>query len=266
MFSVSYQGIFPQDFKKNVQILSKLCQCQGYAEEEENPDKEDFDKMVFFFEKRKSAEIFQEVLLKHNKKVKPVLTKVKVDLWKKYLKPFKIGALKIVPFQDGFKKKKNEILLKIGEAFGTGHHETTKLCLDLLQKIPSQKNILDLGCGSGILTLAYLEKYPKSFLESVDIDPKALKLTQENLFLNKKEAQVGRKPKRKKYDLVLANILLETLIELKDFLKNQQYLILSGITQDQEKILLQQFSSMKCLAIRRKNNWSALLLGHERTL
>ena len=132
-----------------------------------------------------------------------------------------------------------------GLAFGTGTHPTTALCLTWLDKnIPQQKNILDYGCGSGILAIAALLLGAKH-ADGVDIDEQAIIATIENTKANDVESQLDAmtvkqyqsKTDQQKYDVVLANILSGPLVELaptlQSYVKDGGDIVLSGILQEQ---------------------------------
>ena len=132
-----------------------------------------------------------------------------------------------------------------GLAFGTGTHPTTALCLTWLDKnIDSQKNILDYGCGSGILAIAAL-LLGALHADGVDIDEQAIIATIENTKANDVESQLEAmtvkqyqsKTDQQKYDVVLANILSGPLVELaptlQSYVKDGGDIVLSGILQEQ---------------------------------
>ena len=107
--------------------------------------------------------------------------------WKKYFKPVKPGEkIVIVPAWQEYDEKEGEskILIDPGAAFGSGTHETTKLCLRLLEKyIPENANILDIGTGSGILAISAVKLGSRRVL-ACDLDPQCVKTAKENIDLN----------------------------------------------------------------------------------
>lgn len=149
-----------------------------------------------------------------------------------------------------------KILLDPGLAFGTGSHPTTRLCLEYLAAHPPlAKQVMDYGCGSGILSIAAI-KLGAAKVFALDHDPQALLSTQENAQLNDilpdqlqlflpKEIQKDSK-KDIKVDLILANILLEPLLQLAEvfslYLSPQGRLVLSGILKEQTKMLLEAYT------------------------
>lgn len=163
--------------------------------------------------------------------------------WKQYYQPLEINEhLMVCPSWIETKTKPGQIQLKLdpGSAFGTGSHETTALCLRLLTHYiwEGDRDILDLGCGSGILGIAAILLGAES-VEALDLDPGAVRVTQENATKNgvsdQLEAHVGSLTEayQADYSLVLANLLAEVLVELQPQLKARVkpggYLICSGI-------------------------------------
>jgi ribosomal protein L11 methyltransferase len=128
--------------------------------------------------------------------------------------------------EDG-KEFRHRIELEPGEAFGTGHHPTTRLCLhamsDLEQNGFSPASVLDLGCGSGILALAAASLWP-AVVVATDVEDAALELTRKNAGRNEMEERVITLPTHdilnRSFDLVLANIRYDTLLELTKHFPN----------------------------------------------
>ena len=135
------------------------------------------------------------------------------------------------------------IFLDPGSAFGTGTHPTTKLCLKWLSdNIQGGELVLDFGCGSGILSIASIKLGCLS-ATAVDIDHHALKVTKENSLINGLSVKTylpDNLPK-KKFDIIISNILAKPLIELlpkfQSLLKPGGSLVISGILESQIKTL-----------------------------
>lgn len=141
------------------------------------------------------------------------------------------------------------LTLDPGLAFGTGSHQTTNLCLTWLSHATLEnKTIIDYGCGSGILALSALKLGAKQAY-AVDIDPQALKATQNNAKINSIESQQLRisSPDQldSKADLMIANILLTPLLALKakfkQHLNDRGLLIVSGILNEQAAELIDAY-------------------------
>ena len=143
--------------------------------------------------------------------------------WKKYFKSTEIGRrLCICPSWEQYNNKENRKVLKIdpGAAFGTGTHATTAMCLALLdQFITPNQTVLDIGCGSGILSIAAVLLGAER-ATGIDIDPVAVKVARENAALNglseKTEFLVGNLNEKitSRYSVVCANIVADVIMAL----------------------------------------------------
>jgi len=168
--------------------------------------------------------------------------------WKKYFKAFEVGKkLAVCPSWEKYENKENRTVISLdpGAAFGTGGHATTSLCLEELEnRINSDTTVLDIGTGSGILSVASLLLGCKSAV-GVDIDAQAVITAKENANRN----GVGEKAQflcgdladkvSGKYDIVCANIIADIIIRLldnvADFMNEDGTLIVSGIINIREK-------------------------------
>jgi len=170
------------------------------------------------------------------------------------------------------------IKIEAGLAFGTGHHETTALCLHVLSDLSKRRrfaNVLDLGCGTGLLAIGAAKLWRKSVLAS-DIDPVAVEVTNENARANGEApliraltadgldhpALAGKAP----YDLVIANILAGPLTRLAPAIARALapggMVVLSGLLQWQENLVLSFYRphGLQLRNARREGVWSALTL------
>ncbi len=173
--------------------------------------------------------------------------------WKKYYKKIDIGQYSVIPVWEEYENnKKINVIINPGMAFGTGEHESTKLCLGLLSEIEVKgKHVIDMGTGSGILGVA-AAKTEAASIDMFDIDPLAIENANENAKLNGVEKVVSLKVKssindyNKKVDIILANITADILISMKnDFynhLNKLGYLIMSGIINSRYNDILEAFS------------------------
>lgn len=157
------------------------------------------------------------------------------------------------------------IIIDPGLAFGTGSHATTYLCLQTMAKLPvDNTTVLDFGCGSGILAIAALKLGAKQAM-AVDIDEKALTCTLENAQKNGVWEQISVMPAPPyedftlgQYDIVIANILAQALIDLKEdivsTLKPDATLMLSGILAQQREMILGAYAEFD-LTISQQDDW-----------
>ena len=173
--------------------------------------------------------------------------------WKEHFKPIPIGdSLLITPAWQTPKDKQNKVIIRINPAmaFGTGAHPTTQLCLRLLEhQLTSGMSVIDIGCGSGILSIAAL-KLGASHLLAVDISEEAVASAKENAGLNlisPDELEIGKGSVEeirtgrftcKQAPLVMVNILAPVIIHLfeqglADLVAPDGKLLLSGILDHQ---------------------------------
>ena len=162
--------------------------------------------------------------------------------WKKYFNPIEVGKnLLIRPSWRDDYDAKGRVVLNIdpGLAFGTGGHETTRLCLEMCEKYMKKgDSVLDVGCGSGILGIATLLLGAEKAV-GVDIDETAVRTAKENAEINgvgdRLTAICGSFTEKVegKYDIVLANIVADAIMFLSkgisDFMKDDAVYIMSGI-------------------------------------
>lgn len=162
--------------------------------------------------------------------------------WRKYFKPTRVGEkLLICPSWHKLEDTEGRVVLDIdpGLAFGTGKHETTRLCLATLEKyVTDSSTVLDVGCGSGILGIAALLLHAKSAF-GVDIDPMAVRTAKENAKANhvedRFEVVCGDLTEKVsgKYDIIVANIVADAIIFLSkgvaEFMTEDTVYIMSGI-------------------------------------
>lgn len=156
------------------------------------------------------------------------------------------------------------VMLDPGLAFGSGSHETTRLCMQWLatQQIDGKK-IIDFGCGSGILAIAALKLGAVSGL-GIDIDPQALLASRSNAEINKVSESLQlvlpvALPENSTGDIVFANILAGTLIDMRYSLLKMRaqhgVLVLSGILCTQESMVVDAFEPGNILQIDKDGDW-----------
>jgi ribosomal protein L11 methyltransferase len=211
----------------------------------------------------------------------PTLTAVRSEdwssSWKVHFKPLRVGKrLLIVPTWEEAVQLPDDLLLRIdpGMAFGTGGHETTRLCLELLEKSmdsigPAASSLLDLGTGSGILAMAATLLGAGRVL-ALDIDPDAVEIARKNLAMNGLAGRVlcDTTPLESVvdcFDIILANILAEELVRLAPCLAARLnpsgVLILSGILAEKEDLVRQGFATqpLKFVETTFAGEWVAML-------
>ena len=195
--------------------------------------------------------------------------------WKKYFHATEIGdKLAIVPSWEEYDNKKNRKILHIdpGAAFGTGTHATTSLCLSMLENYVAEgSKMLDIGCGSGILSIASVLLGAETAV-GVDIDAQSVKTAKENAELNnvsgKTEYIVGDLADKinGKYNVVCANIVADVVIRLlgdvRTFMEENAVLLVSGIIDARENDVLAaaEKHGFKVKEKQYKDNWCAFAL------
>ncbi len=197
-----------------------------------------------------------------------------INNWKKYFKPIPVGEkLLIRPLWENEVDAGNRIVIDLepGLAFGTGTHETTRLCLELLEKyVQPGCDFLDIGCGSGILSVTSLLLGANS-ATGVDIDPLSVKTAVENARVNKVQDRfIGicgnlAEQVSGKFQVVAANIVADIVIELsKDaprFLRPDSVYIVSGIIDTRETDVLAALSDTFAVIERKEEKgWVAMAL------
>ena len=198
------------------------------------------------------------------------------DSWKKYFKPIPLGRVTIVPAWESYEAKEGEIIVSIdpGMAFGTGTHETTRLVMKIMQDVvKGGEAVLDVGCGSGILSICASKLGAKS-CNAYDIDPVAVKVTKENAIASgcsnitagTSDLLRGVEKKADGYDVCVANIVAEIILrmlpDIKDYLTPGAPIILSGIVKEREEDIKNASLSLGFTVerIERENDWVAMLI------
>ena len=199
--------------------------------------------------------------------------------WKQFFKPIEVGErVLIVPeWEIAPESDRTKFIINPGCSFGTGSHESTRMCIEEIEKyVSNDSDVLDLGCGSGILSVIALLLGARDAV-AVDIDPMAVETAYSNLALNglSKEIYHGyagditsdkellQKLSVKKYDLVIANIVADVIITLSDyvkaFMKPDSIFICSGIIierREEVKLALEK-AGLKVTEERIMGEWAA---------
>lgn len=196
--------------------------------------------------------------------------------WKKSYKPIHAGKLVIVPSWIKYEKQENEVVISMdpGMAFGSGEHETTRMCLELMEDVGMiNKKVIDVGTGSGILALSAAALGSKD-VEAYDIDDVAVKAAKENVKINHFEDIIKvansnlLKNAKNNYDVVLANITADVLQilakDLKTYVNKDGIVIISGILNIYEDAVKQCYLSHGYRILQRMNKgeWVAFKLSY----
>ena len=240
-------------------------------------------KKTLFFESEKDVQLFNEFLRGWNllsfAKTEQREIKDWDEKWKESFKTIFVNdTLSIVPSWEKEKDEEGKIFIYPGMGFGTGNHETTFLCLQLMLEdindLESLETCLDFGCGSGILGIGAAQKAESlKLVDYLDIDQNALNNCKLNFELNPKANGLNNQlllsdetsKLQDGYDLVFANILKHTLLEEAPIIinKTKKYLIVSGLLKGQEVEVCQSYEAMdpglKTKKVLIKNDWSAVL-------
>ena len=204
-----------------------------------------------------------------------------INNWKKYFSSFTIGDILIKPTWEEVKPEDaDKFMIEIdpGISFGTGKHETTQLCIkQLIKYIEGAKEaptVLDVGCGSGILSIVALKLGAKEVV-GTDLDADCMISTRDNMQVNHLDEKLGtfyvgnliddtelqKKVGTEKYDIVVANILADVIIPMApvipDRLKEDGYFITSGIIDFKENEVKEaiEAAGLKVIEINHQGEW-----------
>ena len=205
-----------------------------------------------------------------------------VNNWKQYFHQFYIDDILVIPSWEKVKPEDSDkmvIHIDPGTAFGTGMHETTQLCIRALKKyVTSETEILDVGCGSGILGMLALKFGAKHSL-GTDLDPCAIDATHENMEVNgmrknQYEVMIGNiiddtavqdAVGYERYDIVAANILADVLVPLTPVIIHQMkpgaVYITSGIIEDKENVVVEavKAAGLEVLEVNHQGEWVSVV-------
>ncbi len=189
--------------------------------------------------------------------------------WKKHWKPTAIGRFIVAPpWEDVDDTDKIVIRIEPNMAFGTGTHDTTKLCLKAIGELyaPAQ-TFLDVGTGTGILAIA-AAKLGGSKIFGCDTDADSVKIARENALLNEagwiEFAEGPLRADMPAYDLVCANLTVDVIVPILDLLlaKTLSILLLSGILFEQKDIISSALSDsgVSHFTIERSGEWISVII------
>ncbi len=196
--------------------------------------------------------------------------------WKKYYKPFKLtDRVVIKPTWEEYTAEEKDIIVEMdpGMAFGTGTHETTQMCSIFLDKhINAGSEVLDIGCGTGILSII-ASKLGAKKVKAIDIDEVAVKVARENIEINGETSKIEAfqgilsdiKSEDQKFDIIVANIIANVIIDLSShipyYLKKNSLFITSGIIKERKQDVIDAClqSGMSCIDTLEMGEWVAMV-------
>ncbi len=202
--------------------------------------------------------------------------------WKQYFHPMEVGEkLLIKPMWEDLDKPTDRLVFNInpGMSFGTGSHYTTQLCIEAIEKyIKPGDKMLDLGCGSGILSIISL-MLGASEAVAVDIDPNAADTAYENADMNDidkshykvltgnvvTDPDIQEEISKNRYEVVAANIVADVIIGLapkaREYMKEGGVFITSGIISDREEDVKNALSEngFEIVSVQRRKDWVSIV-------
>jgi ribosomal protein L11 methyltransferase len=195
------------------------------------------------------------------------------ESWKRHFHPLRVGEhLVIVPTWREFTPLPGDIVLRLdpGMAFGTGQHETTRMCLEALERtVRPGARVLDAGCGSGILAVA-AAKLGAAHVTALDMDDNCVRVARDNAALNGVAERVivsARElgePTDGEYDVIVANIIARTIIDaaeaLVGALSRGGMLIVSGVIAEREADVVAALDTAggRVIATRADGEWRCI--------
>lgn len=195
------------------------------------------------------------------------------NAWKKYYHPVRVGQhLVVCPSWEAYDRQPDDVVLTLnpGMAFGTGTHDTTRLCMELLEKyITPQDTVLDVGCGSGILAITAALLGANRII-GCDIDEVAVKVAGENAALNGVQDRIAfhqgdlTSQVEGSFQIICANIVADVIIRLSEdagrYLAKGGVFIVSGIidTREQDVLDALERNGFQVIERRTSGGWVAL--------
>ena len=264
----SKNGVILEDAEESKKLSKNLTKVRTYL-----PDGTDYETVFNHIDVGVRLLAHVGIVSKLSKRV--IDEKEWHESWKKYFSILEVGkTLAVVPSWLHSKDIDRKIVIELdpGMAFGTGHHPTTRMCLELLETLVKPVDmVLDLGCGSGILSIASA-KLGSKLVVGIDIDPIAVKVARENIEINGVGGSVSilsdsiPSDDIDKYssDVIVANISSKVILDLaKDItlcLKPDGNLIVSGFLDINENEIIDKFKNYNLSVVSRliTADWMAL--------
>lgn len=194
--------------------------------------------------------------------------------WKEHWKPTKASEHVIIcPSWEECERKKDDILITLdpGSAFGTGTHATTQLCIQAIEKyLKKGDEVADIGTGSGILAITAI-KFGAAHAIAIDNDPLVIDVAKDNAQMNNVFNKIDfmhatADMLTEQYDFVCANILHNVLAEimgdLKNIMKPNAHMVLSGILDEKKDIVLEAVKkqNLNVVEILHQEQWVAIVV------
>ena len=193
--------------------------------------------------------------------------------WKKNWQPVEVGRFIVAPPWSEIKPVRDRIVIRIepGMAFGTGTHESTRLCLKAITRFFKGGSFLDVGTGSGILAIAAAKSFPLASIDACDTDPEAIAIARENARLNEVTEQIDfrigslEESSTRSADFVCANLTAEVITPLLPLLTNASCgrLVLSGILDSQIDLVVDGLHALGAsgdFVMMQEGEWIALIV------
>lgn len=187
------------------------------------------------------------------------------ERWREFHQPLELDGLRVrAPWHDA---RDGDIIIDPGQAFGTGSHETTRLCLELLAELEPGGALVDAGCGSGVLAIAAARR-GWGPVRAFDFDPEAVRASAENAAVNGVALDVFRHDLLRDgpcpgAETVVANLLRPLLLRVAhDGFAGAvpRTLVLSGLLRDEATAAAEAFEGHREVARRERGDWAAVLL------
>ena len=265
------QGPLTWDFA-DINVLEhkgKFAVVKGYFSEEDNID----EIIAYINEKVEEIKALGIDVGEGKVEVEKMYEEDWANNWKKYYKPSKVGEKIVVkPIWEEYEVKDEELVVELdpGMAFGTGEHETTRMCIQALEKyVQKDSTVFDVGCGSGILAIA-AAKLGAKLAVGVDLDPVAVESAKENVgFNNIDNIEILHGNLIEvidgKADIVVANIIAEIICILTEdvsrVIKPNGYFITSGIIHDRVEMVTNKLEEcgFEVVMVNKDGEWNCII-------
>ena len=265
------QGPLTWDFA-DINVLEhkgKFAVVKGYFSEEDNID----EIIAYINEKVEEIKALGIDVGEVKVEVEKMYEEDWANNWKKYYKPSKVGEKIVVkPIWEEYEAKDEELVVELdpGMAFGTGEHETTRMCIQALEKyVQKDSTVFDVGCGSGILAIA-AAKLGAKLAVGVDLDPVAVESAKENVgFNNIDNIEILHGNLIEvidgKADIVVANIIAEIICILTEdvsrVIKPNGYFITSGIIHDRVEMVTNKLEEcgFEVIKVNKDGEWNCII-------